>query len=97
MEVVMDNNTNNRLDSVEKRLDSVENTLQSVLHKLNKLYVAVVGDETFDQEGYLHRLKRVEKEVEGYKILKWKLVGAFIGGGAVWAFVWEIFKKFFSK
>lgn len=90
MDISMDSN---RVESVEKRLDSVEKTLESVLHKLNKLYVAVVGDETFDQEGYLHRLKRVEKEMEKMRILRWKLVGIFVGGGAVWAVVWEAFIK----
>ena len=75
------------------RLEHVEKTLESVLNKLNKLYVAVVGDEVFDQEGYLHRLKKVEKQVEKLNILRWKLVGAFVGGGAAWALVWEVFIK----
>lgn len=80
------------------RLEHVEKTLESVLNKLNKLYVAVVGDEVFDQEGYLHRLKKVEKQVETLNVLRWKLVGAFVGGGAVWSVVWELFiKKMFVK
>jgi len=80
-----------------ERLDAMERTLESLVHKLNKLYVAVVGDETLDQEGYLQRLKKLEKQVHEHQILKYKLMGAFVGGGAIWTILWEAFKKLVLK
>lgn len=86
----MDNRTVERLDAVEK-------TLASLVGKLNKLYYAVIGDEEMDQEGYLHRLKRAEKEIDKLKVIRYKLMGAFIGGGVIWALTWELVKKMFFK
>jgi len=42
-------------------------------------------------------LKKMEKEVEGLTKVKLKLVGIFIGSGAVWAVVWEFLRKFIVK
>lgn len=86
----MDNRTVERLDAVEK-------TLERLVGKLNKLYYAVIGDEEMDQEGYLHRLKRAEREIDKLKVLRYKLMGAFIGGGVIWALAWELIKKMFFK
>jgi len=98
MDIAMsDVNTNSRLDSIEKRLNSIESSLQDVVQNFHKLYVAVVGNETFDQEGIVHRLKKMEKEVDGLTKVKLKLVGIFIGSGAVWAVVWEFLRKFIVK
>lgn len=80
-----------------ERLDAMERTLESLVHKLNKLYMAVVGDDTLDQEGYLHRLKKLEKQVQEHQVLKYKLMGAFVGGGAIWTVLWEAFKKLILK
>lgn len=92
-----DNNANTRLDSIERRLDSIETTLEKVVQNFNKLYVAVVGNETFDQEGILHRLKRVENEVNNWTKMRLKLVGFFLGGGVAWTVIWELAKKYFIK
>ena len=97
MEMSMADNTNNRLESIENRLDSIENTLEKVVANFNKLYVAVVGNETFDQEGIVHRLKRLEKEVGHWTKIRLKLMGVFIGGGVVWTVFWELAKKFLIK
>jgi len=90
MEVSMDYKTAERLDAIEK-------ALEKLVGKLNKLYYAVIGDEEMDQEGYLHRLKRAEKEIEKLQALRYKLVGAFIGGGVIWAVTWELIKKIIFK
>lgn len=84
-------------NSTAERLDRVEKALGSMVSKLNKLYYAVVGDEEMDQEGYLHRLKRAETEIEKLQVLRYKLIGAFIGGGAIWAITWELIKKIIFK
>lgn len=94
---MVDQNTNNRLDSIEKRLDSIETTLEKVVQNFNKLYVAVVGNETFDQDGIVQRLKKVEKEVGHWQKVRLKLVGVFIGGGVAWTVLWELAKKFVIK
>lgn len=94
---MIDANGGNRLDSIEKRLDSIEHTLEKVVQNFNKLYVAVVGNETFDQEGIVHRLKRLENEVDTLTKIKLKLVGVFIGGGVAWTVLWELAKKFLIK
>lgn len=97
MDISMADNTNNRLESIEQRLDSIENTLEKVVTNFNKLYVAVVGNETFDQEGILQRLKRVEKEVNNWTKIRLKLMGVFIGGGVAWTVLWEVAKHFLIK
>lgn len=98
MDIAMsDANTNSRLESIEKRLNSIETSLQSVVQNFSKLYGAVVGDETFDQEGIVHRVKKVESEVDKLTKVKLKLIGVFIGSGAVWAVVWEMLRKFIVK
>jgi hypothetical protein len=94
---MVDSNTNNRLDSIERRLDSIENTLEKVVQNFNKLYVAVVGNETFDQDGIVQRLKKVETEVNHWHKLRLKLVGVFLGGGVAWTVLWELAKKFVIK
>ena len=98
MEIAMsDVNTNSMLDSIEKRLNSIETSLQSVVQNFSKLYGAVVGDETFDQQGIVHRMKKVESDVDKLTKTKIKLIGIFIGSGAVWAVVWEFLRKFIVK
>jgi|LauGreDrversion4_2_1035121.scaffolds.fasta_scaffold748879_1 hypothetical protein len=98
MDIVMsDVNTNSRLDSIENRLNSIESTLQSVTQNFHKLYVAVVGDEKFHQEGIVHRIKDLELEVDKLTKIRLKLAGIFIGSGAVWAIVWEFLRKFIVK
>lgn len=93
----MADNTDNRLDSIEKRLDSIEVTLEKVVQNFNKMYLAVVGNETFDQEGILHRLKKVEKEVSHWTKIRLKLIGVFLGGGIAWTVIWELGKKLLVK
>ena len=79
------------------RLNEVEETLKVVDGKVDKIYDAVIGNEKFDQQGIIGRLKKLEQEVESTKALKNKLVGAFIFGGMAWTIVSEAIKLVFSK
>lgn len=79
------------------RLKDVEDTLKHVDSKVAKIYVAVIGDEKFDQKGIIDRLKATEKKIAEFSILKYKLIGAFLGGGFVWTLLWEAFKNLFEN
>jgi hypothetical protein len=60
--------------------------------KMEKIYDVVVGNETFDQEGVLSRIKKLEAESKQLQALKNKLIGAFLAGGAVWTVLLEAIK-----
>jgi len=81
--------SNEKFDS---RLTAIEDTLEKLVPKMYKLYDAVVGNETFDQEGVIARLKKLESQNEKHVALKNKLIGAFIAGGAIWTLFWEMIK-----
>jgi hypothetical protein len=75
-----------------ERIDHVENLVVRMGSKLDKIFDVVVGNETFDQEGLLSRIKRLEAESVKLNALKNKLIGAFIAGGATWTILWELAK-----
>lgn len=79
------------------RLKDVEDTLKHVDSKVAKIYVAVIGDEKFDQKGIIDRLKKCESQIDDFAALKHKLVGAFLVGGVVWTVLWEAFKNLFIR
>lgn len=79
------------------RLKDVEDTLKHVDAKLAKIFVAVIGDEKFDQKGIIDRLKAAESKIIELTALKNKLIGAFLVGGVVWTAIWEAFKAVISK
>jgi len=62
-----------------------------------KIYVAVIGDEKFDQKGIIDRLKVAESRITELTALKNKLIGAFLVGGVVWTVIWEAFKSIVTK
>jgi hypothetical protein len=80
-----------------QRLNEVEETLKLVCGKVDKIYDAVVGNEKFDQQGIIGRLKKIEQEIESYRTLKNKLTGAFIFGGAMWTLILEVVKYLLHK
>lgn len=80
-----------------QRLNEVETTLKHVDAKLAKIYIAVIGDEKFDQKGIIDRLKSAEGKIEDLSALKNKLAGAFVVGGAVWTFIWELVRPLILK
>lgn len=75
-----------------KRIDHVEGLVVKMAGKLEKIYEVVVGNEKFDQEGLIGRIKKLENDSKKIHALKNKLIGAFIAGGAVWTFIWEMVK-----
>ena len=75
-----------------KRIDHVEGLVIKMTGKLEKIYEVVVGNEKFDQEGLIGRIKKLEADAKNIHALKNKLIGAFIAGGAVWTLIWEVFK-----
>jgi len=79
------------------RLKDVEDTLKHVDAKVAKIYIAVIGDEKFDQTGIIGRLKVAESKISELTALKNKLIGAFFVGGVIWTIVWEAFKIMVSK
>lgn len=80
-----------------QRIDHVEGLVVKMSGKLEKIYDVVVGNETFDQEGLLSRIKKLENESNKLHAIKNKLIGAFIAGGAVWTVLWELFKNFLNS
>lgn len=80
-----------------QRLNEVETTLKHVDAKLAKIYIAVIGDEKFDQKGIIDRLKKAESKIDEFSVLKNKLAGAFVVGGAVWTFIWEMIRPLLLK
>jgi hypothetical protein len=79
------------------RLNDVEETLKVVDGKVDKIYDAVIGNEKFDQQGIIGRLKKIEQEIETTKALKNKLIGAFVFGGIAWTIVSEAIKLILTK
>ena len=81
----------------DKRLTEVESTLVDIQNMLHKLYHAVVGDNEFDQEGLIARIKKLEKENESTKAFRNKLIGMSTAGGATLAGVFELIKYIVEK
>ncbi len=79
------------------RLNEVEETLKVVDGKVDKIYDAVIGNEKFDQQGIIGRLKKIELELENTKALKNKLIGAFVFGGIAWTILSEAIKLVLTK
>lgn len=82
-----------RLNDVEEIIAEMQPTMTKINNRVEKIYDVIVGNETFDQEGIITRLKKLEKENDINKALKNKLVGAFIVGGALWTVILEAIKN----
>jgi hypothetical protein len=83
--------------NVNERLSHVENTLSKLSTTIDKIYHSLVGNETFDQQGLISRVKRIEEDHEKFRAFKNKLVGAFIIGGAASTLLWELVLQLFKK
>jgi hypothetical protein len=84
---VLPNETN-----VNNRIEHIEGIVLKMSTRLEKIYDVVVGNETFDQEGLILRIKKLENESKRLHAIKNKLIGAFLAGGVAWTIVWELFK-----
>lgn len=79
-------------DGFSMRLNEVEETLKTLDGKVDKIFYAVIGNEKFDQQGIIGRIKKIEHEIENTKTLKNRLIGAFVFGGALWTVFLELIK-----
>lgn len=79
------------------RIEHLEAMIMKIDSRLQKIYDVVVGNETFDQEGLIGRIKKLEAESKKINALKNKLIGAFVAGGAVWTALWEVIKFFMNN
>jgi len=77
---------------VSSRIEHLEAIVMKMDARLEKIYDVVVGNEVFDQEGLILRIKKLENESKKITALKNKLIGAFVTGGAMWTILWEVLK-----
>lgn len=77
---------------VSSRIEHLEAIVMKMDARLEKIYDVVVGNEVFDQEGLILRIKKLENESKKITALKNKLIGAFVAGGAMWTIIWELVK-----
>ena len=82
-------------DNLTVRVNHIEKTMMKISPQIDEIYKVIVGNEAFQQEGLISRVKRLEDQNEKNNALKNKLMGAFLVGGAGWTIIWEILKKAF--
>jgi len=82
-------------NDLRNRVNHIEKTVLKISPQIDEIYKVIVGNEAFQQEGLITRVKRLEDQNEKNNALKNKFVGAFLVGGAVWTVLWEIVKKVF--
>ena len=80
---------------LKNRVNHIEKTILKISPQIDEIYKVIVGNEAFQQEGLISRVKTLEDYNEKNKALKNKLLGAFVVGGAAWTIIWEIVKKAF--
>jgi hypothetical protein len=86
--------TSNDTD-LRNRVNHIEKTVLKISPQIDEIYKVIVGNEAFQQEGLISRVKKLEDQNEKNNALKNKLMGAFLVGGAGWTIIWEIVKKAF--
>ena len=74
--------------SLYERVNYIEKTVAKTSPLIEEIYKSIVGNETFQQEGLLTRVKKLKEFKEKNIAVKNKLIGAFIVGGAVWTVIW---------
>jgi len=82
-------------NDLRNRVNHIEKAVLKISPQIDEIYKVIVGNETFQQEGLISRVKRLEDQNEKNNALKNKFVGAFLVGGAAWTILWEIIKKAF--
>jgi len=83
-------------NDLKNRVNHIEKTILKISPQIDEIYKVIVGNDAFQQEGLITRVKRLEDQNEKNNALKNKFVGAFLVGGAVWTVLWEIVKKAFE-
>jgi hypothetical protein len=82
-------------NDLRNRVNHIEKAVLKISPQIDEIYKVIVGNEAFQQEGLITRVKRLEDQNEKNNALKNKFIGAFLVGGAAWTIVWEILKKAF--
>lgn len=81
----------------DRRLNHLETTLTDIQTMIKKLYGAVAGDDEFDQQGLIARIKKLENDSQELKNFKAKMLGLAAGVGAVSAVLFEVIKILVRK
>ena len=89
--------SNSNPNDLRNRVTHIEKTILKISPQIDEIYKVIVGNDAFQQEGLITRVKRLEDQNEKSNALKNKLMGAFVVGGAVWTIVWEFIKHSFLK
>jgi hypothetical protein len=87
--------TSSNENDLRNRVNHIEKAVLKISPQIDEIYKVIVGNEAFQQEGLISRVKRLEDQNEKNNALKNKFIGAFLVGGAAWTIVWEILKKAF--
>lgn len=95
MEAAMEGELFSKQDILASMSDMI-NTLHKMDGKVKKIYDVVVGNEEFDQQGLLSRVKKLEGFQNKMEALKNKIIGASIGGGILFTALWEFLKYLLS-
>lgn len=87
--------SNSNPNDLRNRVTHIEKTILKISPQIDEIYKVIVGNDAFQQEGLITRVKKLEDQNEKNNALKNKLMGAFLVGGAGWTIIWEILKKAF--
>jgi hypothetical protein len=79
------------------RVSHVEKIILKISPQIDEIYKVIVGNDAFQVEGLITRVKKLEEENEKSNALKNKLIGAFIVGGTIWTICLEFFKNLILK
>ena len=92
------NTTITRANSdLSARVSHVEKIILKISPQIDEIYKVIVGNDAFQQEGLITRVKKLEQENEKSNALKNKLIGAFLVGGTLWTIIWEMVKNLILK
>jgi hypothetical protein len=86
---------NSNPNDLRNRVTHIEKAMLKISPQIDEIYKVIVGNDAFQQEGLITRVKKLEDQNEKNNALKNKLMGAFLVGGAGWTIIWEILKKAF--
>ena len=75
------------LQSMADKQDDMDEMLRDMDKTLTQLNQTVIGNPTYGQVGLVSEIKDIKDYVEKDKMLKSKLVGGLILGGAIWTFL----------
>lgn len=89
--------SNSNPNDLRNRVTHIEKAMLKISPQIDEIYKVIVGNDAFQQEGLITRVKKLEDQNEKNNALKNKLMGAFVVGGAVWTILWEVIKNSFLK